>query len=200
MCRSVPVPDSGDASPETIRDRRNRIRHPALAAYYSKLALVTQGPLWSARRIIEAIRLSLGGYDSLLDDYVAFQDQKPIEANTLLPVLPKQEGSPMRDCPSWWRPCAPAGAAFTKTGLRVTLSAPSHASHIEVELTRARYVAVFWRDDVELSRQTVGPWCDERSIVEVDHGTRARGFDAVSFLPVSAEDHTRSLTYFLPTP
>ena len=185
---------------ETVRDGKNQIRHRALAAYYDKLALVTQGPLWSGRRMIEAIKLALGRYDALLDAYVAFQDQKPVSASTLPPANATQADSPMRDCPSWWRPCALVGAAFTKTGLRVTLGAPSHAEGVEVELTRADYVAVFWRDDVELSRETVGARSEPRWTVAVDPGTRRRGFDAVSFLPASADDYARTLTYFRLTP
>ena len=195
FARAVP-----DGYMETVRDGHNQIRHPSLARYYDKLSFVTQGPLWSGRRLLEAIELGLGRYDSLLDEYVAFQDQKPIGATLLPPALEAQAGDAMRDCPSWWHPCAPAGAAFTRTGLRVTLGLLSHAHGVEVELTRAPYVVVFWRDDAELWRAPFGPRADLRGTVDVDPAVSARGFDAVSFLPASKDDYSRSLTYFQLTP
>jgi hypothetical protein len=66
----------------------------------------------------------------MLDAYVAFQNQKPVSASTLPAENATQADAPMRDCPSWWRPCALVGAAFTQTGLRVTLGAPSHAEGV----------------------------------------------------------------------
>jgi len=138
---------------ETVQHGQNRIRHPALAAYYDKLALVTQGPLLSARRVVEAFKLSLGFYDAWLADYVAFQDQKPVEATSLPPALTKPDDGAMRDCPTWWRRCAPIGAAFTGTGLRVTLAGLSHASAIDFHLTTAHGVLAFWSNGVAVGRQ-----------------------------------------------
>ncbi len=46
---------------ETLVTGRNRIRDPVLAAYYDRIALVTRGPLWDRRRLIEIWRLNTGG-------------------------------------------------------------------------------------------------------------------------------------------
>jgi hypothetical protein len=86
---------------------------------------VTQGPLLSAGRVLEAIKLSLGVYDAWLADYVAFQDQKPVEATSLPPALTKPDDGAMRDCPTWWRRC-----------LRRPRRAP-RASDVQVGIFRA---------------------------------------------------------------
>jgi arabinofuranosyltransferase len=41
-----------------------------LDAYYQKLALITQGPLWSAERLQTILRFNLGAYDRLVDHFV----------------------------------------------------------------------------------------------------------------------------------
>jgi arabinofuranosyltransferase len=189
--RSVP-----DGYVETIRDGRNQIRHHALKAYYDKLALVTQGPLWSWRRLVEAFKLNLGAYDSLLAEYTAYTDQKPIDVTDLPPATEKHDGNPMRDCPSWWRPCAESGVAFTPTGVRVKLGRASHAARIEADLTPGEYDAVFWRDETEIVRTGIEGKFGERTTVEVDPVAARIGFDAVSFLPRKAGDDARLLTYF----
>ncbi len=45
---------------ETLVTGRNRIRDPVLATYYDRIALVTRGPLWDRRRLIEIWRLNTG--------------------------------------------------------------------------------------------------------------------------------------------
>jgi arabinofuranosyltransferase len=54
---------------ETIKSGRNQIVDPNLAHFYQKLAYVTQGPLWDAKRIVEAIELAFGVYDHYLTSY-----------------------------------------------------------------------------------------------------------------------------------
>jgi arabinofuranosyltransferase len=45
---------------ETLRSGENRIRDPALASYYAKLALVTRGPLFSWERVQAVAAMNLG--------------------------------------------------------------------------------------------------------------------------------------------
>jgi arabinofuranosyltransferase len=52
---------------ETVLTGSNRIEDPELAAYYDRLALVTRGPLWSWKRIVEIVRMNLGRYNHLID-------------------------------------------------------------------------------------------------------------------------------------
>lgn len=62
---------------ETINQRRNMIVDTNLAAYYDKIAFVTQGRLLSLRRLKVAIELNLGLYDHYIDAYMVNVPQKP---------------------------------------------------------------------------------------------------------------------------
>jgi arabinofuranosyltransferase len=55
--------------PETLRDGKNRIENRHLAAYYSSIALITRGPLFSARRWQEILSLNLRPRNSQLEAY-----------------------------------------------------------------------------------------------------------------------------------
>ena len=55
--------------PETLRDGKNRIENRNLAAYYSSIALITRGPLFSARRWQEILSLNLRPRNSQLEAY-----------------------------------------------------------------------------------------------------------------------------------
>ena len=52
---------------ETLQQQRNLIADDRLAAYYDKLALVTRGPLFDRRRLVEIWKLNTGKYDDLVD-------------------------------------------------------------------------------------------------------------------------------------
>ncbi len=51
---------------DTLRDDRNLIQNPDLAAFYEPLRFVIRGPLWSSARWLETWRLNTGAYDDLL--------------------------------------------------------------------------------------------------------------------------------------
>jgi arabinofuranosyltransferase len=55
---------------ESLLSRELQIEDPDLNEYCRVLWSVTRGPLWSASRIGESIRLILGAYDPLLDSYL----------------------------------------------------------------------------------------------------------------------------------
>jgi arabinofuranosyltransferase len=188
--RSIP-----DGYLETVRDGRNEIRHPALHAYYDKVAFITQGPLWSGRRILEIFRWNLGAYDGLLEDYVRYQEPKPVQASSLPPASAAHGDDATRDCPSWWRPCARVGATFSDAGLRVMLGTPSSATAHEVELTAACYDISYWRDYavVGQERRTLAAG---RTSLEVDPATARNGYDAVSFRPCTKSDSEFAINFF----
>lgn len=54
---------------ETLASGGNTLRHPALASYYDKLALVTRGELFDPQRWFEIYKLNTGAYDHLLEAY-----------------------------------------------------------------------------------------------------------------------------------
>jgi arabinofuranosyltransferase len=193
--RAVP-----DGYVETLRTGRNAIRHPSLHAYYDRLAYVTRGPLWSANRLLVALKLNAGGYDSLLKDYVAFQDQKPVAASALAKgeAVPKTDS--MHGCPTHWNPCAAAGVAFFAAGARVTLAEPSHASRVVVRLTPGTYTLVFRREYREVASVVARSAGAEPLSVEPPAPAREQGFDAVSFLPDDRSGGEHTLVSFVAEP
>ncbi len=57
----VTLRDLPDGYEDTVTSGVNRIAAPTLAAFYDRLSLVTRGPLWSAARWREIVRLNLTG-------------------------------------------------------------------------------------------------------------------------------------------
>jgi hypothetical protein len=166
----------------TVRDGRNEIEHPALSAYYEKLALVTQRPLFDGERLGALLPFIFGHYQSLLTEYAAFQDQKPIDISALPPAHMTNGDDAMKNCPSWFAACAHVGAAFSSHGIRVKLPSVSHAEKIAITVDPGRYGLVFWSHEREVARQSI-----EAKIVGplrvVDKAAAEYGFDAVSIVP-----------------
>jgi arabinofuranosyltransferase len=48
---------------------KNVIADPALRDYYERLSFVTRGPIFSARRLEEALRMNLGAGHNLIEAY-----------------------------------------------------------------------------------------------------------------------------------
>lgn len=58
---------------ETLSSGENRLADPALAQYYEHLRLVTRGDLLDPERLKTILKMNLGIYDDLLDQYLARQ-------------------------------------------------------------------------------------------------------------------------------
>jgi arabinofuranosyltransferase len=162
-----PIPDG---YVETMQDGGNALADPRLRAYWDVIAKVTQGPLFDADRIATSLKLELGLYDDLLDDYFSTYDEKPILARDLVhpPGLDPK-------CYTWWRPCADEGIAFTESGLRIDIGIQIRPSRIVFDATSDDYMVVFRLGGKE-QRRAFAP--REQQIVEVDDT-----IDAIVFLP-----------------
>ena len=51
---------------ETVETGVNVIQDPAISAFYERLRLITQGPIWDRRRVRAIVRMNLGLYDDLI--------------------------------------------------------------------------------------------------------------------------------------
>jgi arabinofuranosyltransferase len=142
-----PIPDG---YLDTIEQEQNFIRDPAVHAYYDVVARVTQGPLFSFDRIVDAAKLELGLYDELLEPYLATYDEKIVHLQEL-------EHPPGLDpkCYTWWRACADKGIAFTETGVRIEIGLQVHPSRVHVESTPDEYVVIFRLAGKEVRRATL---------------------------------------------
>jgi hypothetical protein len=47
-----------------------------LALYYDKIRLITRGPLFDVSRLAAIVKMNLGLYDDLRDNYLKRQEQK----------------------------------------------------------------------------------------------------------------------------
>ncbi len=54
---------------ETLATGRNVIRDPAVGAYYEKLKIITEWPLWSRERLQTILRMHLGRYEHFIESY-----------------------------------------------------------------------------------------------------------------------------------
>jgi arabinofuranosyltransferase len=54
---------------QTLINRKNLIEDPGVAAYYERLRIITEEPVWSGRRFRTILRMNLGGYESFLSSY-----------------------------------------------------------------------------------------------------------------------------------
>jgi arabinofuranosyltransferase len=54
---------------QTLINRKNLIEDAGMAAYYERLRIITEEPIWSGRRFRTILRMNLGGYESFLSSY-----------------------------------------------------------------------------------------------------------------------------------
>jgi arabinofuranosyltransferase len=54
---------------ETIATGQNVIHDPGVAAYYEKLRIITEGPVWTLERFRTIWKMNLGAYDQLIASY-----------------------------------------------------------------------------------------------------------------------------------
>lgn len=55
---------------ESLENKENRIKDPALAEYYDKLSLITRGNIWSLERWSAIWKMNTGQYDYLIEEYM----------------------------------------------------------------------------------------------------------------------------------
>ncbi len=56
---------------ESLRTGTNRLTDPDLADYYDVIRRLTRGEIWNTQRLLDAVKLNLGFYQSKVDAYVA---------------------------------------------------------------------------------------------------------------------------------
>ena len=105
---------------ETLITGKNVIRDAGAAAYFEKLRLITEGPLWSRDRWRAIVGMNLGRYDHLVRYYGVAR----VSLSDVSAVRP--EGA------DWNRP----PAVVMIQGAEVRLPAPSRARGIELSLSR----------------------------------------------------------------
>jgi len=123
---------------ESVRSGENRIADSSLAVYYDKLVVLFRGDLLSFSRIIEIIKMNLGFYDHLLDNYV--NDQLIVSYDDI--SEPRREGTAWSD---------KGNLILNRGGMTVTLEERSYKSLIEVSVdNNDTYEIVFYSNSEKL--------------------------------------------------
>jgi arabinofuranosyltransferase len=152
------VPDGYE---ETVQARRNLIRDPGVAAYYDRLSLITEGPIWSRERWRTIVAMNMGRYERFIESYG--------RARVALDSVGQ-----------------PGDLALTLRGIDVVLPQPVRARKIEVSVSRNdAYRVLFMNDGSVVAERSI-----DQPITK-DGGFRAhvidapadREFDLVRVLP-----------------
>jgi hypothetical protein len=182
---------------ESLTTGTNRVKHPALNAYYEKLRLVTRGPLFSPRRWLAILALNVGAYDHLLRDYLADYNMKRVEAAALPPAhpAPADDPSDVDEHYDWSTPSARTGVRFSEWGVRVSLAAPVDLEKIDIAGSADDYRVTFVRRDVAGPSITVRIPAEGKATVAVPTEAAGQTFDAVEIVPVGGAG-LRRITHF----
>ncbi|MFQ5923139.1 MAG: hypothetical protein ACE5M4_09870 [Anaerolineales bacterium] len=165
--------------PETLLSGENRIAEPHLAEYYDKLATITRGPLISSERLGAVIRMNLGAYDHLLQEYL---DSLPRSVS--LPELSGPEigvGETTNLVPT----------AFSSDGIRIDLLETQHARRAAFRLERSTdYTVIFSREGQEVARKLISrsyggePGLSD-TVVGLSAQEAGKGYDTITLYPVA---------------
>ena len=137
---------------ESLATGADRIRHPALRAYYATLRTALRAPLFAPERLDALWRLLTGADDALLRRYVAEEYRTP-------PRLPAPAAALADELPIgtyWYR--EPRVQLVYPGGLAVEWPTPQVAPQLRVRVWGIKpYRFTFRRGDVELATVTLQP-------------------------------------------
>jgi arabinofuranosyltransferase len=170
----------------------NRVKNPALYAYYEKLRLVTRGSLWDPSRWVAIVALNLGLYDHLLRDYMPEYNIKRIDAG-VIPSTSDAEAEAKEDIQryEWNAPSANRGVVFSEWGVRVALPQAISAKGVVLGGHAEDYRVTFKHDGAPVGTAEVH--LPEQGTLEVALPDRATGatIDAVEIVPVRGKQLRR---------
>lgn len=124
---------------ETVRTQQLHMADGPLGGYYERLARITRGKLFSARRLTEIVRMNIGYYDRRIDvDAYRFANTEHVDLGEL--SAERRDGETV-EASGVRRIAREGGALVVRTG-------PSHARGIELSLDS--------NDDYELAYRREG--------------------------------------------
>jgi arabinofuranosyltransferase len=160
---------------DTVRSGENRIRDPGVAAYYEKLRLITEGPIWRRERFDAIVQMNLGRYEGLIASYGVID--VPIEQL----AEPRENGTP------WTF----ESNVQIRRAARVRLPRPATGGEIEVSLSRNDlYRLQFIRNGVVAGRVRVERQMTEDSSLVTHRITVPAGavFDSIWIEPLDGDN------------
>lgn len=138
--------------PETVDTGRNVIKDTALAEYYEKLRIITEGPLWSGRRLRTILLMNLGRYEPLVASYGLIRKTLDDLAS------PRAEGTP-------WD--APGNLQLTLRGASIAVDGVRSGGRVELSVSgNDLYRVRFLHDSRQVAERVI------RQPLVVDGGLR----------------------------
>jgi arabinofuranosyltransferase len=130
-----------DGYRESLESGRNLIRDPGVAAFYERIRLITEGPIWNRDRVRAIVRMNLGTYDRLIEAYGLVR--VPLSALSTV----KADGTD-------WN--LPGNTVMTLRGVEVSLPDSKRARSIELTVSRNdHYRVVLLTKGVEAHEQHI---------------------------------------------
>jgi arabinofuranosyltransferase len=169
---------------ETIETGRDLIRDPDIAAYYEKVRVVTQSPIWSMERFRAILDMNLWLFERFVKSY------------ELIRVSSADVAAPVPDGTPWDH-----ALDMTLRGIEIKLPGPTRGAQVELSLSRNdTYRVIFFSKGVEAGESTIQQVLMTNGslrthVIPVPMGTSAE-FDAVRVLP-SGGDSLYSLGHLL---
>jgi arabinofuranosyltransferase len=160
------VPDGYEA---TVQVRRNLIRDPGVAAYYDRLRLITEEPIWSRERWRTIVAMNSGRYERLIEAYGRAQ----VSLDTV--------GQP-GDLP------------LTLRGVDVVMPQPMRAAKIELSVSRNDvYRVLFINDGAVVDERSIDqPMTRDGGLrTHVIDAAGGREFDVIRILPSGGDSMYR---------
>jgi arabinofuranosyltransferase len=155
----------------------NLIEDTGVAAYYDKIRLIVEGPVWSRQRFRTILRMNLGAYDHFLASYGlvhAFLEQT---------AEPKPDGTPWDDEKNW---------DMSLKGLVIRADTPQRGGRIEVSVSRNdSYRLRFRFRESDIAEQVVRqPLMADGSlilhVIDVPHDVQ---WDSIWVVPSGGDGH-----------
>jgi arabinofuranosyltransferase len=167
----------------TLQTGTNVIENKALAEYYAKLSIITQGPIFRWRRLVEIAKINLGLYGHLIDC------ETYRYPNRVTFSLPEVTQSP----PIGARRTDGRAKPFDNAGVAVSLGALSHAARVDLSLVGAeRFIMQLYAKTVLIAEIDfiVPAYIDgglSSTTARIPEIARQRGFDRFVILPAMGD-------------
>jgi arabinofuranosyltransferase len=157
---------------ETLKVGKNLIKDKSIAEYYDYLSLITRGSLWSRKRLLTILKMNLGSYDYLIEEYL-----KPERTIPLKDIeTPKAVGT-------FWR--AKGNIILDNKPIIIDLGKTYNSSELTISLDHNdHYLLSFYQDDRLVGESPIVPSLIRGGglnvyRIKIDKKTQEHGFNRV---------------------
>jgi arabinofuranosyltransferase len=163
-----------DGYVETLETGRNRIRDFGVAAFYERLRVIIEGPIWSTHRFRTIAAMNLGRYDSYIAQY------------GIVRVRLDEVAAPKANGTQWDET---GNVVMTLRGVAIAVSDSADAVGVELSLSRNdTYAVTFLRGDRKVGAvRIVQPATPDGSLLTHVVSGPSSAFDTILVQPSSGD-------------